>query len=39
MITKAGLVEGFYDYGDYKYEKKVRDAMSYAKKNKKGMYK
>ncbi|MDZ5471876.1 thermonuclease family protein [Bacillus sp. 31A1R] len=39
MITKAGLVEGFYDYGTYDYEKKVKDAMSYAMKNKKGMYK
>ncbi|MDZ5470407.1 thermonuclease family protein [Bacillus sp. 31A1R] len=39
MITKAGLVEGFYDYGTYKYESKIRSAMSYAKKNNKGMYK
>jgi micrococcal nuclease len=38
-ITKAGLVEDFYDYGDYKYEQKVRNALSFAKKNKKGMYK
>ncbi|MFD2445048.1 thermonuclease family protein [Bacillus sp. CGMCC 1.16607] len=37
-ITKAGLVEGFYDYGNYKYEKRVVTAMSLAKKNKKGMY-
>ncbi|WP_078553542.1 thermonuclease family protein [Bacillus alkalicellulosilyticus] len=39
QITKAGLVKGFYDYGDYKYEKKIRDAMKKAKKDKVGMYK
>lgn len=38
-ITKAGLVEGYYDYGNYKYEQKVRNAMTSARKNKKGMYK
>ncbi|WP_407691395.1 hypothetical protein [Robertmurraya mangrovi] len=38
MITKAGLVEDFYDFGDYKYEKKVRSALGYAVKYKKGMY-
>jgi micrococcal nuclease len=38
-ITKAGLVEGYYDYGTYKYEQKVRSAMSFAQKNKKGIYK
>jgi micrococcal nuclease len=38
-ITKAGLVEGYYDYGTYKYEQKVRNAMTFAQKNKKGMYK
>jgi micrococcal nuclease len=38
-ITKAGLVEGYYDYGTYKYEQKVRNAMSFAQKNKKGIYK
>jgi micrococcal nuclease len=37
-ITKAGLVEGYYDYGTYKYEQKVRSAMSFAQKNKKGIY-
>jgi endonuclease YncB( thermonuclease family) len=38
-ITKAGLVKGYYDYGDYRHESKIRAAMTYAKKNKKGMYK
>jgi micrococcal nuclease len=38
-ITKAGLVEGYYDYGNYKYEQKVRSAMSFAQKNKLGIYK
>lgn len=38
-ITKAGLVEGYYDYGTYKYEQKVRNAMTFAQKNKKGLYK
>jgi micrococcal nuclease len=38
-ITKVGLVEGYYDYGTYDYEKRVRDAMTFAQKNKKGMYK
>jgi micrococcal nuclease len=38
-ITKAGLVEGYYDYGTYKYEQKIRNAMSFAQKNKKGIYK
>jgi micrococcal nuclease len=38
-ITKDGLVEGYYDYGTYKYEQKVRTAMSFAQKNKKGIYK
>jgi micrococcal nuclease len=38
-ITKAGLVEGYYDYGTYDHEKRVRNAMTYAQKNKKGMYK
>ncbi|MBM6619108.1 thermonuclease family protein [Bacillus sp. RD4P76] len=39
QITKAGLVEGYYDYGTYDYEAKVRNAMAYAKKYKKGIYK
>jgi micrococcal nuclease len=38
-ITKAGLVEGYYDYGTYKYEQRVRNAMAFAQKNKKGLYK
>lgn len=38
-ITKAGWVEDFYDYGTYKYETKVRNAMAIAQKKKIGMYK
>lgn len=38
-ITKAGWVEDFYDYGTYRHETKIRNAMSYAKKNNKGIYK
>jgi len=37
-ITKAGLVEDFYDYGNYKYENRIWAAMDYAKSNDKGMY-
>ncbi len=37
-ITKAGLVEDFYDYGSYKYESRILAAMAYAKENEKGMY-
>ncbi|WP_318533220.1 thermonuclease family protein [Bacillus methanolicus] len=37
-ITKAGLVEDFYDYGTYRYENRIRAAMSYAKKHHLGMY-
>lgn len=37
-ITKAGLVEDFYDYGNYKYENRIWEAMDYAKSNHKGMY-
>ncbi len=37
-ITKEGLVEDFYDYGDYLYEDKVRDAMQLAKINESGLY-
>ncbi|RFU65075.1 thermonuclease family protein [Peribacillus glennii] len=37
-ITKAGWVEDFYDYGTYRYESRIRSAMSYAKKYDKGMY-
>jgi micrococcal nuclease len=37
-ITKAGFVEDFYDYGNYKYENRIWAAMDYAKDNYKGMY-
>ena len=37
-ITKAGLVEDFYDYGSYKYENRIWTAMDYAKDNGKGIY-
>jgi len=38
-ITEAGLVKKYYDYGDYKYEDQVREAMASAKKEHQGMYK
>lgn len=37
-ISKAGLVEDFYDYGTYKYEDQVKNAMSEARANLVGMY-
>ncbi|MDM5338493.1 thermonuclease family protein [Fictibacillus enclensis] len=37
-ITKAGLVEDFYDYGTYKYEDRIQHAMNYAKQNYVGIY-
>lgn len=37
-ITKAGLVEDFYDYGSYKYENRIRSAMDYAKDKGEGIY-
>jgi micrococcal nuclease len=37
-VTKAGLVEDFYDYGNYKYENRIRAAMAEAKRNGMGMY-
>lgn len=37
-ITKAGFVEDFYDYGNYKYENRIWAAMDYAKDNYKGLY-
>jgi micrococcal nuclease len=37
-ITKAGLVEDFYDYGTYKYEDRINVAMLEAKANKVGVY-
>jgi micrococcal nuclease len=38
VITKIGLVEDFYDYGDYKYEDEVIQAMDQAKSKYAGMY-
>ncbi|WP_409302988.1 thermonuclease family protein [Peribacillus sp. SCS-155] len=38
-ITKAGLVEDFYDYGTYRYETRVRTAMTYAKVHKLNLWK
>ncbi|WP_422392729.1 thermonuclease family protein [Mesobacillus harenae] len=37
-ITNAGLVEDFYDYGDYKYEGRINQAMAEAKSSNKGIY-
>jgi micrococcal nuclease len=37
-ITKAGLVEDFYDYGKYKYEDQIIAAMKVAKDQKVGIY-
>lgn len=37
-IAKAGLVEDFYDYGDYKYEGRIHAAMDEAKQSGAGMY-
>lgn len=37
-ITKAGLVEDFYDYGTYKYEDRIEAAMLEAKSNGVGLY-
>ncbi|WP_025950005.1 thermonuclease family protein [Geobacillus thermocatenulatus] len=37
-LAKAGLVEDFYDYGDYKYEARVRKAYEEAKRTGAGMY-
>jgi len=37
-ITKAGLVEDFYDYGSYKYEHTIVTVMDAAKKNYVGIY-
>lgn len=39
ILTKNGLVEDFYDYGDYKYENIMHTAMKYAKDNKIKIYK
>ncbi len=38
VITEAGLVEKFYDYGDYKYEERLIAAMEEAKEQEKGLY-
>lgn len=37
-ITKAGLVEDFYDYGTYKYEDRIEAAMLESKSNGVGLY-
>lgn len=37
-ITKAGLVKGFYDYGNYLYEERIISAMEEAKSSGRGMY-
>ncbi|WPZ17895.1 thermonuclease family protein [Geobacillus subterraneus] len=37
-LAKAGLVEDVYDYGNYKYESRVREAYEEAKRNGVGMY-
>lgn len=37
-ITRAGFVEDFYDYGDYKYEDLIVSAMDDAKSNFHGIY-
>ncbi len=37
-ITKAGLVEDFYDYGTYKYETRIEEAMLEAKASGVGLY-
>lgn len=37
-ITRAGLVKGFYDYGDYRYEERIHAAMEEAKTSQRGMY-
>ncbi len=34
ILTKNGLVEDFYDYGNYKYEDEINAAMKYAQDNK-----
>jgi micrococcal nuclease len=38
-ITKVGLVEDFYDYGTYRYETRVRTAMTYAKSHRLNLWK
>lgn len=38
-ITKSGLVKQYYDYGTYKYENRIRTAMTYAKSHHAGIYK
>lgn len=38
VITEQGLVEDFYDYGDYLYEDTIREAMDIAKETKLGIY-
>ncbi len=38
ILVKNGLVEDFYDYGDYKYEDIMHSAMYYAKEEKLNIY-
>lgn len=37
-LTRRGYVKGFYDYGTYSYESKLRSDLKYAKSHKKGLY-
>lgn len=37
-LAEMGYVKKLYDYGDYRYEKRVNDAIKDAKKNKAGIY-
>lgn len=39
ILTKNGLVEDFYDYGNYKYEDIMQTAMNYAKNEHVNIYK
>ncbi len=38
ILTKNGLVKGFYDYGNYKYEDIMQSALIYAKEEKLNIY-
>ncbi|WP_078547605.1 thermonuclease family protein [Litchfieldia alkalitelluris] len=37
-ITKIGLVKKFYDYGNYKYEDRIHEAMEEARSSQLGLY-
>lgn len=37
-LARLGLVVKFYDYGDYRYERRVNQALNEAQKNKAGIY-